>query len=97
MAQNDYLRFSAASMKEFITSQLTASGRYTDQQFEDSNLSTLIDGFAYMYSTLMFYLNNTGSESIFVDAQLYENMNRIVKMLGYNPSGFKTSTVVALS
>lgn len=95
MAQNDYLRFSAASMKEFITSQLTASGRYTDQQFEDSNLSTLIDGFSYMYSALMFYLNNAGSEAIFVDTQLYENMNRIVKMLGYNPSGFKTSTVVA--
>ena len=94
MAQTDYLRFSAASMKEYITAQLTASGVYTDQQFEDSNLSTLIDGFSYMFSVMMFYLNNTGSEAIFADSQLYENMNRIVKMLGYNPAGFKTSTIL---
>jgi len=40
---------------------------------------------------LMFYLNQTSSEAMFTDAQLYENMNRIVKMLGYNPVGYQTS------
>lgn len=91
--QNDYLRYSAISIKDLIRLKLTENGTFTDQNFEDSNLSIFIDTVAYMYSTLIFYLNNGASESIFTDTQLYENMNRIVKLLGYNPQGFITSTV----
>jgi hypothetical protein len=41
----------------------------------------------------MFYLNQTSSESMFSDAQIYENMNRIVKLIDYKPVGFQTSTL----
>jgi len=41
----------------------------------------------------MFYLNKTSSESMFSDAQIYENMNRIVKLIDYKPVGFQTSTL----
>ena len=41
----------------------------------------------------MFYLNKTSSESMFSDAQLYENMNRIVKLIDYKPVGYQTSTL----
>jgi hypothetical protein len=51
----------------------------------------MIEVVAYTFNVLMFYLNQTSSESMFTDAQIYENMNRIVKMLGYNPVGYQTS------
>lgn len=89
---NDYLRFSANSMKDLIKTKLNENTNFTDQNFEDSNLSTLLDLFAYMFSVLMFYLNTSASESIFTDSQIYENLNRIVKMLGYNPLGYVPAT-----
>lgn len=91
--QNDYLRYSAVSIKDLIRLKLTENGTFTDQNFEDSNLSIFIDVISYMYSTLIFYLNNSAAEAIFTDTQIYENINRLVKLLGYNPQGFVTSTV----
>lgn len=41
----------------------------------------------------MFYLNKTSTESMFSESQLYENMNRIVKLLDYKPIGKQTSMV----
>lgn len=94
MSVTDYLRFSANSMKELIKQKLNETGNFTDQNFEDSNISTFIDISSYMYTVLMYYLNNSASESMFTDTQIYENMNRLVKMLGYNPQGFVTSSVL---
>jgi hypothetical protein len=46
----------------------------------------------------MYYLNRTSPESMFSDSQVYENMNRIVKLLDYNPIGKQTpSTTFGLS
>jgi hypothetical protein len=36
-------------------------------------------------------LNNAAADVLFSDTQLYENMNRLVKMLSYNPHGYLTS------
>ena len=88
--ETGYATFDALSMKELIKDRLRAHGFYTDQDFEGSNLSSLIDMVAYSYHVQMFYLNQTSSESLFTEAQLYENVNRIVKLLGYKPKGFQT-------
>jgi len=88
----DYLRFSANSMLDLMKQYLNSNGKFTDQLFEGSNLSILLGSFSQLYTVLMFYLNNSSSESIFTDSQLFENINRIVKMLGYNPIGFITAT-----
>jgi len=40
----------------------------------------------------MFYLNKTSSESMFSDAQIYENINRVVKIINYSPIGNQTAT-----
>lgn len=92
MASTDYLRFNANSIKSLIKQKLLDEGTFTDQAFEDSNLSVIIDIFSYTFSVLMFYLNMGASEAIFTDTQLYENINRLVKMLGYNPIGVIPST-----
>ena len=89
----DYLKWDSNTLKRVITRKLSENPIFTDQVFEDSNLTTLVDVFAYMYDVLTYYLNHGASEAMFNDSQIYENLNRIVKMLGYNPTGFTASQV----
>jgi hypothetical protein len=88
-----YLNFDAQSFKAYIINKLSDNGWFTDQQFEGSNLNNLIDIIAYANNTLLFYLNQTSKETLFSDVEFYENMNRLVKLIGYKPSGFITSTL----
>jgi hypothetical protein len=88
-----YLNFDAQSFKSYIINKLSDNGWFTDQQFEGSNLNNLIDIIAYANNTLLFYLNQTSKETLFSDVEFYENMNRLVKLIGYKPSGFITSTL----
>ena len=90
---NDYIRFSAESMKDLLTQSLNSNNVFTDQNFQDSNLSVFIDITSVMFTYLMFYGNASATEGMFTDSQIYENMNRLVKMLGYNPDGFVSSIV----
>ena len=88
-----YLNFDASSLKDFIIQKLNQNSKFTDQNYEGSNLSSLIDIIAYTTHVLMFYLNQTSSESLFTQSSIYENMNRIIKLVGYNPIGKQTSQV----
>lgn len=91
LPQNAYTNFDATSLKSFMIQQLNAEGRFTDQNYEGSNLSSLINILGYYTHVLMFYLNQTSSESMFSQASIYENMNKIVKLIGYKPTGKQTS------
>lgn len=93
LSTDSYAAFDAVSLKNLIKTRLTNNNVFTDHIFEGSNLSSIIDIIAYSYHTLLFYLNRTSSESIFTESQLYENINRIVKLLSYNPVGYKTSVL----
>ena len=86
-----YATFDALTLKKLIKQRLNDGGVFTDQIFEGSNISAIIDIISYSYHTLLFYLNQTSSESLFSEATLYENMNRIVKLIDYKPVGFLTS------
>lgn len=91
--KNNYLTFDAYTMKQYIRDRLNESDVFTDQNFEGSYLTTINNVVAYTFNSLMYYLNKTSSESMFSEAQIYENMNRIVKMLSYSPVGFQTATL----
>ena len=92
---NAYTGFDAQSLRDLIIDRINndASINFTDQNFEGSNISALIDIIAYSYHTLLFYLNQTSSESNFNDAELYENINRIVKLIDYKPVGKQTAVL----
>jgi hypothetical protein len=91
LARNNYTSFDALTLKQLIKQRLNEEGVFTDQVFEGSNISAIIDIIAYSYHTLLFYLNSTASESLFSESTLYENMNRIVKLIDYKPNGYQTS------
>ena len=87
---NSYAAFDALSLKNLIIKRLNSNTVFTDQNFEGSNISAIIDIIAYAYNVLLFYLNQTASESTFSSATIYENINKIVKLVGYNPVGYQT-------
>lgn len=89
--RDGYLAFDAFTLKQHIKNALNKGGVFTDQNYEGSYISSIIDIVAYTFHVLMFYLNKTSTETMFTEAQLYENINRIVKMLDYKPLGYFTS------
>jgi hypothetical protein len=90
---NSYAAFDATSLKTLMQQRLIDGEVFTDQIFEGSNFNSLLDVIAYSYHVLLFYLNRTANEASFSNAQLYENINRIVKLLNYNPIGIQTSVL----
>ena len=93
LPQDAYVAFDATTLKDFIIQRLNENEKFTDQNYEGSNLAAVIDIIAYSYHVLLFYLNNTAAEVDFNQATIYENMNRIVKLIGYKPTGKQTSIV----
>lgn len=85
--KTDFLRFSAYSIKDLITRKLSEDSKFTDQVYEGSNLAILIDLVSYMYQCLIYQLNNAASESMFSDTQIYENISRLINLIGYHPKG----------
>lgn len=88
----DFLRFSAYSFKDMITRKLSENTAFTDQIYEGSNLAILIDLCAYLFQGMTYCLNAAAAESMFSDTQIYKNISRLVKLIGYNPKGFIPST-----
>lgn len=85
--KNSYVAFDGVSIRDIIINRLNQGKVFTDQNYQGSNLSGLIDIISYTFTTLLYYLNKTSSESMFSEAQIYENMNKIVKILNYKPIG----------
>ena len=93
LAKDSYAAFDAITLRNLIVQRLNDQGTFTDQNYIGSNLASIIDIISYSFNTLIYYLNRTGTESTFTEAQLYENISRIVKVLDYKPVGYQTSTL----
>ena len=93
LPSNSYAAFDAVSLRNLIIQRLNDQGILTDQNYIGSNLASIIDIISYAFNTLIYYLNKTSTESTFTEAQLYENIIRIVKLLDYKPIGYQTSTL----
>lgn len=92
-----YLHFDAFSIKDSIKKYLAEDSKFTDFMYEGSNLSVIIDLVALMYQCLIYNLNNTAAESMFADTQIYSNINRLVKLIGYNPRGYTPCVVETIA
>jgi hypothetical protein len=88
---NAYAAFDAVTLKQLMLQRLNENSTFTDQIYEGSNFNSFLDVIAYSYNVLLYYLNKTSNESLFGTSQIYENMNKIVKILNYNPVGHQSS------
>jgi len=93
LPRNAYASFDAVSLKQLIIEKLTTSDVFRDQVYEGSNLNSLIDIVAFMYHVLLFQLNQNAAEGVFTQATIYENMNKLVSLLNYKPTGLQTAFV----
>lgn len=93
LPRNAYAAFDALSLKQLIINRLKTSGLFNDIDYEGSNINGLVDVIAYTYHVLLFYLNQTASDSTFSQAELFENMNKIISLIGYKPNGNNTATL----
>ena len=76
--QDSYVAFDAVSLKDLIIERLNDNNNFTDQNYEGSNLSSLLDVICYSFHTLIYYLNKNSAETSFTQAEIYENINQIV-------------------
>ena len=59
--------------------------------YPGSDTKIVLDLFAWTFDVLTYILNNNAADSLFADTQVYENMNRLVKLLSYNPDGYHSA------
>jgi hypothetical protein len=57
--KNSYVAFDGVSIRDIIVNRLNQGQVFTDQNYQGSNLSGLIDVVSYTFSTLLYYLNKT--------------------------------------
>ena len=88
----DYLKYDAQSIIEYLRRKLIESGVYTDQIYPASDIKLLMDLFAWTFEVLQYILNNNAADVIFSDTEIYENINRLTKLLSYSPKAYRTST-----
>jgi len=77
------LDFSA--IKSSLKTYLSGQARFSDYDFDGSNMSVLLDVLAYNTYLNNFYLNMTGSEMFLDTAQLRESIVSHAKELNYIP------------
>ncbi len=87
----DLLKYDAADIRELVRRKLLESGVLTDQIYPGSDTSILIDIFSWMFNVLTYMLNENASDILFSDSSVYENLNKIVRLLSYNPKAYTTS------
>lgn len=90
-SSTDYLNISPENLKGFLIENLNKSKVYTDQIYEGSNISAIIDFQAALTNLMLYYLNQSANQGQFTETEIYENMNRIVKFLDYKPLGYQTA------
>lgn len=93
ISKDSYVNFDGVSIREAVKNRLTSLGLFTDQNYEGSNLSHWNEIISYIFSMLMFSLNKQSNEGMYTEAQLYENINKIVKAIDYKPIGHQTPTL----
>lgn len=88
-----YASFDPLSIKEYFKQRLNQSGIFTEQNTEGSNLAVLNDFMSMAFGSLLFYLNRASTDGMFSESDIYENMNRIVKLNDYNPQGYHSANL----
>lgn len=96
MADNTkYLKYDADSMVSYLRSTISSSGRFTDQLYDGSNISVMIETLAALFEVIMYQQNFQAAEATFTSVNAYENMVKLLSIIGYKPRLCISSNVYA--
>lgn len=89
----DYTTIDYDAIRAELIQYLRETGTYKDVDFASSNINTLVGLYSYLGSLFGYYINSIANEPFLPSAKRYKNLNRIARLLNYNPRGYKSSTV----
>jgi len=81
-----------ASIRANLRNFMAAKPEFTDYDFQDSAIGTLIDLLAYNTYYQAFYANMATAEGFLDSAQIYESVVSRAKAIGYVPSSARGAT-----
>jgi len=91
----EYLNLDFNTFKENIKTQLGNSTTFADYNYEGSNITILIELMAYLSDVHTFLLNKI-AKNIYIDtADIYENVHKLARSIGYNAKGHRSARATA--
>lgn len=82
------LKFNGFSLRDAIISKLLGDEKLALNTIDStSNIMMLVDIISYMYQMMSVNLRMAASESMFSDTTLFENANRLARLIGYFAKG----------
>ena len=84
------------ALKTELIGYLKETNSFKDIDYVSSNINTLVQLYAYLGSLFGFYINSIANEPFLPSAKRYKNLNRIARILNYNPRGDKAASVDAV-
>lgn len=89
----DYTTIDYDALRQELISYLKDTDTFKDVDFESSNINTLIGLYSWLGSMFGYYTNSIANEPFLPSAKRYKNLNRISKLLSYNPIGYRSATL----
>jgi len=89
-----YTSFDFETIRAELIDKLSQTEVFKDYDFSGSNINQLLELFSAIGDLFNFYINMSANESYIQTAQLYENVNKLAYLIGYNPRGYTSSETV---
>jgi len=89
----DYTSFDFNSIKNNLINVLSQENVFKDYNFSGSNVNTIIELISAVGDLFNYYISMSANEGFIQSASLYENVNKLAELVGYNPRGYKSSSV----
>jgi hypothetical protein len=87
----DYLNLDYSTIIARIKSQMQGTDTFADYNYEGSNIAILVELTAYL-GELTTFLANKIAKNVYIDtADVYENIHRLSRLMGYDPKGYLAS------
>lgn len=88
---NDLTTLDFATIKQNLKNYLKSQSRFSDYDFDGSNISVLLDVLAYNTQLNAYYLNMVGNEMFMDSAILRDSLASHSKELNYLPRSFRSA------
>lgn len=87
----DYLNIDYNTYVEKLRQELANSDVFRDFDYEGSNISIILEMMAYFGDQNTYFINKIAKNVYMETADVYENVNRLARQVGYEPKGTRGS------